>query len=92
MRPRPGLRALSVAADQVRGDREPLEVFGRERRFAISVAELRVGIAPRLPLEHRTRLIERAVRGHGARHRMSLRVSRTLRVTIRHAGTQSLMP
>ena len=35
MRTRPGVGALGVPADQVRGDREPLEVFGLERRLAI---------------------------------------------------------
>jgi hypothetical protein len=47
MRPRPGVRALRVSADQVRGDREPFEVFGLERRLAIRGAELCISMAPR---------------------------------------------
>jgi len=44
VRPRPGVGALGFAADQVRGDREPLEVFGLEGRLAIRGRELLVHI------------------------------------------------
>ena len=58
MRPRPGVGALGVAADQVRGDREPLEVFGFEGRLAIRGREVLVRIPPGLPLERGSALIE----------------------------------
>ncbi len=92
MRPRPGVGGLRVPADQVRRDREPLEVFGLERRLAIRGRELCMGVAPGPPPERRLAPVERAGRRHGARHRkMWLRVSRTSSVTVR-SGTQSPMP
>ena len=92
MRPRPGVGGLRVPADQMRRDREPLEVVGLERRLAIRGRELRMGVAPRPPPERRAAPIERDGRGHGSRHRKTwLRVSRTLSVTVR-SGTQSAMP
>ena len=69
VRPRPGVSALGVAADQVRGNREPLEVFGLEGRLAIRGRELLVRILPGLPLERCPALIERGAHGHGTRHR-----------------------
>jgi hypothetical protein len=58
VRPRPGVGALGVAADQVRGDRKALEVFGLEGRLAIPGRELLVRIPPGLPLERCPALIE----------------------------------
>ncbi len=92
MRPRPGVGALGVAADQVRGDHEPLEVFGLEGRLAIRSRELLARIPPGLPLERCSAVIERAGHGHGTRHRkMWFRVPRTESVSVR-SGTQSPMP
>jgi hypothetical protein len=92
MRPCPDVGTLRVPADQVSSDREPLEVFGLEGHLAIGGRQLRLGIAPGLPPERRPASIARGGPGHGTRHRkMWLRVSRTLRVTVR-SGTQSPMP
>jgi len=92
MRPRPDVGALRVPADQVGGDREPLEVLGLERRLAIRGRQLRIGIAPGLPRKQRPPPIDRIHHGHGTRHRKTwLRVSETVTVRV-FSGTQLPMP
>ena len=92
MRSRPDIGTLRVPADQVSGDREPLEVLGLEGRLAIRDRELRVGIAPGLPRKGRPPSIARVHHGHGTRHRKTwLRVSETVTVRV-FSGTQSPMP
>jgi hypothetical protein len=67
MRPRPQVGALRVSADQVRSNREPLEVLGLECRLAVRGHQLRVGISPTLPRKGRPAPIERIGPGHGTR-------------------------
>jgi hypothetical protein len=40
-----------VLADEVRGDRQPFEVFGIERRLAFGLGEKSTCVGPRLTLE-----------------------------------------
>ena len=49
MRALPGAGAVVVAADQVRGRREPLQVLGPERGRPIGGRQPREGVGPRLP-------------------------------------------
>ncbi len=93
MRPRPGVGALGVAADQVRGDRKPLEICGFEGATSQAAAvSCWLRISPGLPLERGSALIGRGGRGHGTRHRkMWLRIPLTESVSVR-SGTQSPMP
>jgi len=98
VRPRPGVGALGVAADQVRGDREPLEVFGLEDRLAIRGRELLVRIPSGLPGERGSALSSEADTimaratgrcGYGSRGSKAYRFARAPSRRCRSGGTRS---
>ena len=69
VRARPCIGARRIIADEKRGDRKAIEIFGLERRLAVRLRKQGAGVGPRLPLEGVSAATHRPGAGHRPYHR-----------------------